>query len=263
MQKLSFFRICSVLIILMMYTSCSENEIEQSDTVLIDKENENVTETGVFELLAASDYLKNEGAGKQSWGDNVTIEALKIDGTPGNVVFETRFKDDGFGVAGGRWQQIDYYYEYQGEIVKTSEKLVFTFKKAATDLIIQVGQMDPNEGRQAKEGKTCADNDSKNRVDESGKWTAYDVDNKQIGTGILLDAYSIEGKLPDTMGSYRFLLNTEGKRISKLIVEATQWGGDERGCPTQRSSYANESLNDSGNTENNSEFNIMAISFTL
>ncbi len=212
-------------------------------------------------LTASSEVLTNNGEGPQVWDENVSLSALKINGSAGAVVFEKRFKDDGFGVAGGRWEQIDYYREYQGEIVMTSEKLVIDFQTPVTSVMLQVGQMDPNEGRQAKEGRTCADNNA-NKVDESGKWTAFDSNGMEIGQGILLDEYSIEGRLPNSMGSYRFLLDTNEQPISKIVIEATQWGGEERGCPTNRASYANEPLNDSGNTENNSEFNLMALSYT-
>ncbi len=225
------------------------------------KEETPMDESSRITLEASADFLTGDGSGPQSWTSNVTLEAYKINGDPGQVLFETQFRDDGFGVAGGRWKQIDYYHEYQGEIVKASEKLVIRFTFPVSDVILQVGQMDPGEGKQAKEGNTCNDNKTKNKVDESGKWTAFATDGQQIGEGVLLDEHSLEGKLPDSMGSYRFLLDTGSKAISELVIEATQWGGEERGCPTYRSSYANEPLNDSGNTENNSEFNIMSISF--
>lgn len=238
---------------------------ESTDPKINDSNNEDPDdgETGngtLVSLTANADYLSNDGVGDQAWGDDIIINAFKIDGSAGRVLFETQFKDDGFGVAGGRWKQIDYYYEYQGQVVQASEQLVLRFKNPVTDVLLQVGQMDPDEGRQAKEGKTC-DDGGLNRVDESGKWTAFDANETEIASGILLDEFSMEGRLPDSMGSYRFLLNTQGKAISKIVIEATQWGGNERGCPTSRSSYANEPLNDSGNTENNSEFNIMGISY--
>ncbi len=218
----------------------------------------NDNNTDLITLEADPDIIVNDGEGNQTWNEDVTISALKIDRSPGKVVYESRFTDDGFGVKGGRWQQIDYYYEYQGEIVKASEQLILEFNSPVNNVILQVGQMDPDEGRQAKEGTTCADNDT-NRADESGKWTAFNAMGQEIGNGILLDEYSIEGKLPDSMGSYRFELNTNN--ISKIVIEATQWGGEERGCPTYRASYAGQALNDSGNTENNSEFNLMALSY--
>ncbi len=224
-----------------------------------DPENDSENEI-LVSLTANADYLTNDGAGDQAWGDDIIMNAYKIDGSAGRVLFETQFKDDGFGVAGGRWKQIDYYYEYQGKVVQASEQLVLRFRSPVTNVLLQVGQMDPDEGRQAKEGKSCSDGGLL-RVDESGKWTAFDSNDTEIASGILLDEFSLEGHLPDSMGSYRFLLNTENKKISKIVIEATQWGGEERGCPTSRASYANEPLNDSGNTENNSEFNIMAISY--
>ncbi|MEL6974668.1 MAG: hypothetical protein AAGL29_04665 [Bacteroidota bacterium] len=233
-----------------------ENDDGTDDT----DENDSTNGTEVL-LIASADILSNEGEGEQAWDDVVSLSAVKINSDPGRVVFEKRFRDDGFGVAGGRWEQIDYYYEYQGEVVKASEQLMVSFSVPVTQVMLQVGQMDPGEGRQAQEGKTCADGGT-NRVDESGKWTAYDASGAEIGTGILLDEFSLEGKLPDSMGSYRFLLDTGQQNISKIVIEAIQWGGEERGCPTYRASYANQALNDSGNTENNSEFNLMALGYT-
>ncbi len=214
--------------------------------------------TSLITLTATPDIILNNGEGEQDWNDNVFLTAKRINGSPANIVYESRFRDDGFGVAGGRWEQIDYYYEYQGEIVEASEQLIVNFRQPVKNIMLQVGQMDPNEGRQAKEGTTCDDNDTV-RVDESGKWTAYNASGQEIATGILLDEFSIEGKLPDSMGSYRFRLAIEN--VSTLVIEATQWGGQERGCPTSRAGYATQALNDSGNTENNSEFNLMALSY--
>lgn len=228
------------------------NEHEETNTT---------DETGRITLEANADYLEGDGSGEQSWSADVTIKALKINGDPGKVVYETQFKDHGFGVAGGRWNQIDYYHEYQGEIVNASEKMVLTFTTPVHKVVLKVGQMDPGEGKQALEGKSCDQGGPKNTVDESGKWAAYDMKNEMIGSGILLDEHSKKGKLPDSKGAYEFGLDTGEKTIKKLIIEATQWGGEERGCPTQRGSYATQPLNDSDNTEDNSEFNIMSISF--
>lgn len=249
-----------------LFFSCStepnpEEEVPIDDSQNPDESDDNLDssdDNDIIELIANPDIIVNNGEGSQSWNDDVSLTAKKINGTSGKVVYESRFKDDGFGVAGGRWQQIDYYYEYQGEIVKASEQLIVNFKHPVTKVILKVGQMDPNEGRQAKEGTTCADN-STSSVDESGKWTAFNSSGEEVGNGILLDEYSIEGKLPESMGSYRF--NLDANNISSIVIEATQWGGEERGCPTYRASYAGQSLNDSGNTENNSEFNLMAISY--
>ena len=288
MKMFSYPKVFCLLLCFLVISSC-QNEFDLAATVVDEVNEESTNDDGMpqddgegdmtdppednedmtddsnsgseVSLTANADILSNNGEGPQTWDENVSLSAVKINGDPGTVVFETRFKDDGFGVAGGRWEQIDYYHEYQGEIVKASEKLVIDFLTPVTEVRLQVGQIDPNEGRQAKEGRTCEQNNA-NKVDESGKWTAYDSNGMEIGQGILLDEFSIEGRLPDSMGSYRFLLDTSGQPIAKIVVEATQWGGEERGCPTNRASYANEPLNDSGNTENNSEFNIMALSYT-
>lgn len=281
MKMFSYPKVLRLFLCFLVISSC-QNEFDLAATVVeeVNEDTEDETEGDTMDppednedmtddsnsgsevgLTANAAILTNDGEGTQTWDENVSLSALKINGDAGAVVFETRFKDDGFGVAGGRWEQIDYYHEYQGEIVMASEKLVIDFLAPVIGVMLQVGQMDPNEGRQAKEGRTCEQNNA-NKVDESGKWTAYDNTGMEIGQGILLDEYSIEGRLPDSMGSYRFLLDTNGQPISKIVIEATQWGGEERGCPTNRASYVNEPLNDSGNTENNSEFNIMALSYT-
>ncbi len=239
-------------------TEMSVGEDDESADMENDETDSERASSDTVQLVANADIIKNNGEGEQLWNDDVFLTAKKINGATGKVVFESRFRDDGFGVAGGRWQQIDYYYEYQGEVVKASEQLIVNFRIPVTDVQVQVGQMDPGEGRQAKEGTTCDDNDT-NRADESGQWKAYNAAGEMVASGILLDEYSVEGKLPDSMGSYRFQL--DAKNVSKIVLEATQWGGEERGCPTYRSSYASQALNDSGNTENNSEFNLMALSY--
>ncbi|MEL6917576.1 MAG: hypothetical protein AAFO99_07575 [Bacteroidota bacterium] len=220
-------------------------------------DNDETSET--ISLTASSDFLTSGGSGDQSWGDNITMNAIRVNGQPGKVVFETRFTDNGFGVAGGRWEQIDYYHEYQGQIVNSSEKLVLIFNAPVSNVVLQVGQLHKGEGRRAKSGTTCSDGDLE-RVDESGKWTAYDVNNQEIGSGILLEEYSIDGKIANSAGAFKFELEAGNSTIKKLVIEATQWGGDERGCPTSRP--PNNTLNDSGNSENNSEFNLMGISYT-
>ncbi len=270
-MKKRFLPFLVILLCCNLQIACSDDAILEDEMALdteetgdndneeiSDDSNDDVSEASRIELTADRDILTNNGQGEQAWNYDVFLTAKKINGDAASIVYESRFRDNGFGVAGGRWEQIDYYYEYQGEIVETSEQLIVNFRIPVKNVILQVGQMDPDEGRQAKEGTICADNDTI-RVDESGKWTAYDADGKELATGILLDEFSLEGKLPDSMGSYRFQLNVEN--ISKLVIEATQWGGQERGCPTSRSGYADEPLNDSGNTENNSEFNLMALSY--
>ncbi len=209
-------------------------------------------------LEANGSYITNNGTGDQAWGEDIIMNAIKIGGEPGAVVYETQFTDDGFGVKGGRWDQIDYYQDYQGQRVNASEKFVLTFRSPVSDVVLQVGQMDPREGRKRAPGRDCDDSNGRTRVDESGKWTAFDENNVLIGSGILLDEFSINGKLANSKGAYRFNLDTQNQLIKRIEIEATQWGGEEFGCPTYRSSYNNES----GNKENNSEFNIGAISYT-
>jgi N-acetylneuraminic acid mutarotase len=214
-------------------------------------------------LEAGPNVLQGDGSGNQSWGPDITLTALKINGAPGRLAYESQFTDDGFGVAGGRWLQIDYYKSYQGQTVNASEKFIITFKAPATDVILEVGQLDPNEGWRRAPGRECNDPTGRQKVDESGKYTAYDQNDQVIGSGVLLPSESLEGKLPNSAGGYRFSINAGNQAIKKIVLEATQWGGDEFGCPRYRNNYPDEPTNDSGNKENNSDFNVSGITYTL
>ncbi len=159
--------------------------------------------------------------------------------------------------------QIDYYQSYQGQTVNASEQFIITFTSPATDVVLEVGQLDPNEGWKRAPGRECNDPTERQKVDESGKYTAYNQNGQVIGNGLLLPSESIEGKLPNSAGGYRFNINAGNQAIKKIVLEATQWGGDELGCPRYRNNYPDEPTNDSGNSENNSDFNVSGITYTL
>ncbi len=219
---------------------------------------------GQTTLEAGPGILQGDGSGDQSWGPDVTLSALRIDGEPGRVAYENQFTDDGFGVADGRWLQIDYYQNYQGQTVNASEQFIITFTSPVTDVILEVGQLDPREGWQRETvERDCKDPTGRKKVDESGKYTAYDQNGQVIGSDVLVPASSIEGQLPNSAGGYRFAIESGGQAIKKIVLEATQWGGDELGCPRYRNNYPDEPTNDSGNSENNSDFSVSALTYTL
>ncbi|AWX43649.1 Arabinogalactan endo-beta-1,4-galactanase [Flagellimonas maritima] len=218
----------------------------------------------VLRLDANSSYIKGDGSGNQAWGPDITMNALKIDGTPGKLAFETQFEDDGFGVAGGRWLQIDYYRVYQDQEVNASEKLIIEFREPVTDVILQVGQLDPNEGYLRSPNNNCRDREGRTKIDESGMYTAYNGNNEIIGSDLLVPDNSIGGKIPGSAGGFNFEIKSSNDQpIKKIVLEATQWGGDnELVCLKYVNSYRDQKTNDSGNTENNSDFNVSAITYT-
>ncbi|MEM8507400.1 MAG: hypothetical protein AAF717_06200 [Bacteroidota bacterium] len=195
-------------------------------------------------LFANPEIIANDGEGPQFWGEGVTITAFAIDGSPAALIYDTQFRDKGFGVLGSRWDQIDYYVMYQGQEVRSSEKIVITFDVGALDIILIVGMMGANEGH--PEGET-------------GKWTGFNKEGLKVAEGVLgADKSSLgkEVKLEEnSYGKYPInIVSTE--RIYSLEIEATGFGYGQGG-PKNVNSYDNES----GNKENNSDFNIAGISF--
>lgn len=225
-----------------------EEESDDEDTSDDDsdedvEDGEDSSTTTEVSLEASPDILINNGQGPQPWGEGVTLEAFKIDGSPAQLVYDTQFQDKGFGVAGARWEQIDYYVMYQGEEINASEKVVISFDGAVEGVVLTVGMLGLNEG--------VGDDD------ETGKWTAYNNSNEIVAEGVFgPDDSNLgpENKLGG-YGQYPFSLASDAP-ISKIEIEATGFGYGS-GEPKNVNSYNNES----GNKENNSDFNIMAISF--
>ena len=265
MKKSGLFLILSVLTSLFIY-SCADEAIEEvsfeneeqginedsqddipsEEENMEEDENEEENNSGSTEIMleASPDIIVNNGQGVQPWGEGVTLEAFKIDGSSGTLVYDTEFRDKGFGVAGARWSQIDYYVMYQGEEVNTSEKIIISFENGATDITLTVGMMGANEGH--PDGET-------------GKWTGFDQNGNQVAEGVLGakdSALGSEMKLDNnSYGTYPIALESV-LPIFRLEIEATGFGYGE-GEPENRN-YDNES----GNQENNSDFNIVGISFT-
>lgn len=221
----------------------SDNEEESENEDTEDDEESNSSAMEIY-LEASPDVITNNGEGPQTWAEGITLEAFKIDGSPATLVYDTEFKDEGFGVAGARWNQIDYYVMYQGEEVNASEQIVISFENGVSEITLTVGMMGANEGH--PDGET-------------GKWTGYDQNGNQIAEGVLGANDSNLGeevKLEsDSYGIYGIDLDA-GQRIFRLEIEATGFGYGQ-GEPENRN-YDNES----GNQENNSDFNIVGISFT-
>ena len=185
----------------------------------------------------------NNGLGTQIWGDNVFISAFNLDGSPGELIYDTEFRDRGFGVAGGRWDQIDYYQDYNGQRLNASERLLVQFNGAVTDVMLTVGMLGLNEGRRGD--------------DETGQWIAYDADDQEIGRGVFGPDDSDLGpevKFNRTYGQYPFTVSVN-QPIYSLAIEAT---GFAYGQGEARSGvYKDRGLN----SENNSDFNLVSIEY--
>jgi hypothetical protein len=184
--------------------------------------------------LVASANVLNGSEDAQSWGEGVKVSGFDFDGSPAQVVYDTEFQDYGFGVAGtgDRWSQIDYYQNKGGK----SEQIRLDFDNAVDDLVVTVGMLGQREG---------------GSFDETGKWTALDSNNAVIGTGLIGPELSVLGantKVGDSYGKYPIQIDTTAP-ISALVIESTGFGHGQ-GQPTQLS-YG----------ENNSDFNLMEISF--
>ncbi|NQZ44695.1 MAG: hypothetical protein HRT65_10320 [Flavobacteriaceae bacterium] len=238
---------------LTLFASCSEdavetdiqNEGENTANEPVDSNDDTVSDPGTTVTLNASaSILSNNGEGLQQWVDGVSLRALNIDGSEGRLVFDTEFRDHGFGVGGARWQQIDYYVMYQGQEVNASEKIEIFFDSPVQNVVLTVGMMGANEGHQ--DGET-------------GKWTAFNGNGAKIAEGVLGANDSMLGRevksVENSYGTYPIALSI-GDPVHSLQIEATGFGYGE-GEPKNVNSYDN----DSGNKENNSDFNLVAIRF--
>ncbi|MEM9328133.1 MAG: cadherin-like domain-containing protein, partial [Bacteroidota bacterium] len=186
-------------------------------------------------LTADPSYLTGDGSGLQNWEDGVTLQAINLDGTPGRVAFETRFSDDGFGVAGARWDQIDFYEEAGNR----SEQLIIDFGGPVTNVTLTTGMLGAGEG-------PGNEND-----DETGLWRAFDGEGAQVAEGLIGPELSDLGpnvKYEGTYGKYPIRLPSE-RPFHSVVIEATGFGHG-LGRSEQRR-YG----------ENNSDFNIMEVSY--
>ena len=189
-----------------------------------------------MQLIASADILKNSGNGTQNWGDSVTLTASNLDGGTGRVVYDTEFKDKGFGVAGGRWQQLDYYQERGGR----SESLKIDFGGSVSNVVLTVGMM--GKGERTLNGQ---------KYDETGKWTAYNSNGNRIASGLLGPELSMLGsgkKIDSSYGKYPIKLNSS-EAIASIEIEATGFGHGK--AEPNYKSYG----------ENNSDFNLTELNY--
>ena len=184
------------------------------------------------QLFAEKKFIK-KGAKIQHWGDGVTLEARSLDGKVGEVVYDDEFKDKGFGVAGGRWKQIDFYAEGGNR----SEQLIVNFNGTVKGVVFVVGMLGFGEGR--------------NGFHETGKWTVFDAENKKLGEGLIGPELSRLGKDKKAEGSYgKYPIEVKTtKPIAKLTIAATGFGHGE-GKPHNRN-YG----------ENNSDLNLVEVRY--
>lgn len=155
-------------------------------------------------VLQAEKTLLDGNAPTQIWGDGVTITGFDLDGNPVPVVYDDQFDDFGYGVAGGRYDQIDFF-EADGQ--QLSEKVEIDFGGAVTDVVMTFGQMDPDE---------------RNRV-ETGKWTAYDENDIQVAEGVLSPEFSTLGtfqKIPGSKKAFPLAIATSVP-FNKIVIEST------------------------------------------
>lgn len=190
-----------------------------------------------IDLSAAASFI-NPKQSTHMWGDNVRLSAVGLNGAKANVVYDTEFRDKGFGIssANDRWDQIDFYAK-NGNLRGVSEKLKIEFDTLVENVTLTVGMLGFNEGR--------------NGNDETGKWTAYDAKGKKVADGLLgpeLSTLGKDAKINKSYGAYPIEIDTS-KPFAELMVEATGFGHGQ-GSPIGKS-YG----------ENNSDFNVMGISF--
>jgi len=190
-----------------------------------------------IDLSAAASFL-NKNQSTHAWGDNVRLSAVGLDGASAKVVYDTQFDDHGFGIssANDRWSQIDFYAE-NGSLRNVSEKLKLEFDTLVDNVTLQVGMLGLDEDKKGN--------------NETGKWTAYDAKGKKVADGLLGPELSTLGedvKVRKSYGAYPIEIDTPTP-FAELIIEATGFNHGQ-GSPTNRN-YG----------ENNSDFNVMSISF--
>lgn len=187
--------------------------------------------------------LANNGFGPQLWGDGVTLSAFDWDGNPAAVVYDDQFRVFGFGIAGGRYNQIDFHEGF-GNI---SERMEIDFGGAVTDVVIEFGQLERKErGRR-----------------ESGKWTAYGLDGSQVGEALFDPQSSLLGSDVGVNGSSKqFPIPIElDVPFAKVVIEAFDFDRGEGRDPFIKTK-ASEGSYLPAPYEENSDFNIVQLSYT-
>ena len=157
---------------------------------------------------------------KQVWNKDVSISGLTANGKAGTVFYSR----SGFGVKeGGSKFQIDYLAS-----ANQSEQLVIDFNRQIDRAQLELGLMEDNEW---------------NNLDETGVWTAYNAQGKQVGSGVL------EPSQGTKVGgdNYLFQVGNLSESFSKIKIAATAYGN---GVGTNV-------------TDNNSDFNLRGLTYTV
>lgn len=187
-------------------------------------------------ILRAEEEIFDGSTDPQIWGDGVTLSAVNLNNRPARLIFDDQFDDVGFGVAGGRYDQIDFL---NGD----SERIEIDFGGAVTNVVMTFGQMNPDE---------------RGRV-ETGKWTAY-ADGEQVAEGLLSPELSTLGafeKVPGSLKAFPIAL-TATTPFTKVVIESTGFDhgtGDPFTKRNQEESYL------TGPFEENTDFNIMELRY--
>ncbi len=187
-------------------------------------------------LKVNPNIIRRDGQGAQNWGDGVTLAAFDLRGGAARVSYDDEFKDKGFGVAGARWKQIDYYERERGG--PASETIVIDFGDSVTDVTLMVGMLGFNEGGRG--------------FHETGRWTALDASGATVATGLIgpeLSTLGPNNKVSGSYGMYPIDITTR-RQFRSLRVQATGFGHGD-GSPHDRN-YG----------ENNSDFNIVEVRYT-
>lgn len=195
-------------------------------------------------LVSSSDIpLNNNGFGSQLWGDEVTLSAFDWYGNPAAVIYDTQFIVPGFGIAGGRYNQIDFHETF-GNL---TERMEINFNGAVTDVVVTFGQLESNErgGRR-----------------ESGKWTAYGLNGEKVAEGLFNSSYSLLGPDVGVDGSTKIfpIAFNSTEPFSKIVIEADDFDNGEGKDPFFKEGNSYSYLD--GPYEENSDFNIREVSYT-
>ncbi len=195
-------------------------------------------------LTASPDIvLTNDGFGPQLWGDEVTLSAFDWYGNPAAVIYDTQFIVLGFGIAGGRYNQIDFHESF-GNL---RERMEINFNGTVTDVVVTFGQLESNErgGRR-----------------ESGKWTAYGSGGQKVAEGLFNSSYSLLGPDVGIDGSTKTfpIAFSSTEPFSKIVIEPDDFDNGEGKDPFLKNGNTESYL--PGPYEENSDFNIVEISYT-
>ena len=143
-------------------------------------------------LTASAKYLDGS-KNAQSWGSDILLSAQSSKGTTAKVAFGK----GGFAIQGGRHkEQIDF-----NPSKKSSERLFLDFKNDISQATIELGMMKKNGWK---------------GLAETGRWTAYDANDKIVASGILDPTKGTKVG----QDAFSFEINST-KSFARLSIEAT------------------------------------------